>query len=128
MDVVVTLFFPVLQIYPGAPISCNESWTSIYEFSVSNRLPDCATQDLLKLISNHCPSPNLCAQTIYKLKRMFLSKCACSQYGSVCMELVPDNKQQCTKSSCRAKHSMLCYYILLPLAEQLKDIFAGKVQ
>ena len=37
-------------LYPGAPISCNKSWKTVYEFSVSNRLTDAATQDLLQLI------------------------------------------------------------------------------
>ena len=114
-----------IPLYPGAPISCKESWISIYEFAVSHRLPDSATQDLLKLISDHCPLPNHCPQTVYKLKKTFASECAYSQYCSVCMELVPPNYKQCTKQNCAKKDSKLCYYTLLPFDEQLKEIFAG---
>ena len=115
-----------VPLYPGAPISCKESWTSIHEFQVANRLTDSAIQQLLKLINNHCPSPNSCPQTVYKLKKLFPEECAYSQYCSVCMELVPPNCKQCTNQQCARKHSKLCFYTILPFDEQLKEIFSGE--
>ncbi len=56
-------------LFFSAPISAKESWRSIYEFSISNQLTDSATQQLLDLIRNHCPTPNACLPTVYQLKK-----------------------------------------------------------
>ncbi len=122
-----TLFIHAAEIplYPGATISCRESWSSIYKFSVTNRLSDSATQNLLKLISSHCPTPNLCPQTVYKLKKQVGPlDCIRSQYCSLCMNEVPPDEKKC--GSCKGQSSHVCYYVLMPFEEHLKEIFSGK--
>lgn len=42
-------------LYTGAPLSKEASWISIYQFAVSNRLTDIATQQLIELIK--CTAP-----------------------------------------------------------------------
>ena len=111
-------------LYSGAPISCRESWTTIYKFAVSNRLTDSATKDLLKLISNHCPDSSRCPQTLYKLKKVVGSlECISYQYCSVCMEEIPLREKKCGKC---IEDSQICYYTILPFEEHLKEIFVGK--
>ena len=106
-------------LYPGASISFRESVSSIYDFSVSNKLTESATQQLLNLISNHCPSPNLCPQTVYKLKKEV------GQFCSECMEPVPLNENHCSSQQCIDKEATVCHYALLSFEEQLKELFSG---
>lgn len=111
-------------LYSEAPISCRESWTSIYKFSVSNRLTDSATKDLLKLISRHCPDSSRCPQTLHKLKKLVGSlECMSAQYCSVCMDEVLMGEKKCGKCT---DDSQICYYTVLPFEEHLKEIFVGK--
>lgn len=113
-----------MPLYPGAPICCNESWTSIYKFSISHQLTDSATQELLSLINSHCPMPNSCPQTVYMLKkRMQPIQCTHHQYCSFCMESVPLQEKCC--GNCVDKKSQLCYFTIMPFKEQLKEIFSG---
>lgn len=56
-------------LYSGAPLSQEESWLSVYQFAVHNRLTYHATEQLLDLIKIHCPPSNLCATSLHKLKK-----------------------------------------------------------
>ena len=107
-------------LYPGAQISCRESWTSIYKYSVSNRLTDRATQQLLDLIASHCPTPNSCPMTVHKLGP---TGCIHSQFCSLCMSPVPLDKKDC--ANCNSRASQMCYYSLLPFEEHLQEIVCG---
>lgn len=114
-------------LYPGAPISCNESWKTVYEFSVSNRLTDAATQDLLQLIGKHCPLPNHCIQSIHKLKKYSTMEGEISNkhYCSICMKELLLSQGMCAEQNCRDQKSSVCYFTLLPFGHHLKDIFTG---
>lgn len=92
-----------MPLYPGAPISCRESWTSIYKFSVSCHLTDSSTQQLLDLIRSHCPYPNSCITSFHKLKKQ-VGSMEC-QYCSLCMSSVPLNNKTC--SSCIDQNSQM---------------------
>lgn len=112
-------------LFFSAPISAKESWRSIYEFSISNQLTDSATQQLLDLIRNHCPTPNACLPTVYQLKKLFgRIQCMYFQYCSICMNEVKTDERKCSK--CSDKKGQLCYYAILPFEDHLKDIFSGK--
>ena len=114
-----------VPLYPGASISCKESWTSIYKFSVSNKLTDSATQQLLNLIRSHCPEPNSCPQTVYKLKKQVgPTEGINTQYCSICMNSVPLDQKKC--KNCSNPNSQLCYFTLMPFQEHLQSIFSGK--
>jgi hypothetical protein len=109
-------------LYTGAPISCRESWSSINRFSISNRLTDSATQQVLKLISSHCPAPNLCPQTVHKLKKQVEPmECVHSQYCSLCMSSVSLGEKEC--GSCIGENPQMCSYMVLPFEEHLKKFF-----
>ena len=113
-------------MFPGAPISAKESWRSIYEFLISNHLTDVATQQLLDLIRSHCPIPNACLPTVYKLKNKIGSiDCMYFQYCSICMNEIEMNEKMCGK--CSDRSSQLCYYAILLFEDHLKDIFVGEL-
>ena len=114
-------------MFPGAPISSKESWRLIYEFSISNHLTDVATQQLLDLIRSHCPTPNACLLTVYKLKKKKIGSIHCMyfQYCSICMNEIEMNEKMCSK--CSNRSSQLCYYAILPFEDHLKDIFVDEL-
>ena len=113
-----------MPLYAGAPISCKESCAAINKFAVTNQLTESATQQLLHLISSHCPTPNSCPPTVYKLKKQIEQIGSLHhQYCSLCMELIPSQEQQC--KNCVGRGAQMCYYSIMPFEEQLKDIFSG---
>lgn len=117
----------VHPLYDGAPLSQEASWISMYQFAVSNQLTYHATEQLLDLIKIHCPPSNLCAPSLYKIKKQFrrIGDVLNYMYCSVCMDEVPIHHKQCSKSSCRHKRAKLCFFSLLPFEEHVKDIFSG---
>lgn len=118
--------FNASPLYPGAPISKEASWLSIYTYAASNRLTDIAIIGLLDLIKIHVPSSELCPSSIYKLKRGlgnpndFKTLYFCSN----CKNEVP---KQCPSSVCKKKGAKTCYFCILPFENYLRDIFSGKV-
>lgn len=95
----------------------------LYNYSITNRLTDCATQRLLDLVARHCPTPNSCPETVHKLKKRLQPSADCihSKYGSLCMS--PINDKSCSK--CSSKTAQVCYYTILPFEDHLKDIIRG---
>ncbi len=113
-------------MFPGAPISCKERWTSIYEFSISNRLTDSGIQQLLDLIRRRCPMPNSCPPTIYKLKKQICQvDCIHFQYCSFCKNSMEKDEKKCGKCSKISRPP--CYYAVLPFENHLKEVFVGKL-
>ena len=47
-------------LFDGSPVSVNESSLLIMSFAVRHQLSGVALQDLLTLITLHCPKPNNC--------------------------------------------------------------------
>lgn len=47
-----------IPLYAGGTISLGLSLILIMSFTITHNLTDAALQDLLKIISLHCPSPN----------------------------------------------------------------------
>jgi len=113
----------IAPLYPGALMSSKESTRMIYEFSISNRLTDSGTQELLNLIRNHCPTPNSIPTTTYRLKKQIgQSDCFQSQYCSVCLDVVERTELKCSKCN----NDQLCYLNILQFEEHLQEIFSGK--
>ncbi|CAG5083071.1 Protein of unknown function [Cotesia congregata] len=58
-------------LYPGAPLSFQESLLSILLLTIRHKISDVLLSDILLLISAHCIEPNLCLNTEYKFKQYF---------------------------------------------------------
>lgn len=117
-------------LYDGAPLSTRASWLSIYQFALSNRLTDTATQQLLELMQIHCPPSNSCPRTLYKLKKQ-LGQTGIVQsfvYCSLCMSEITAGSTQCSRRECRRNNSQRCYFSVLPFEAHLRQIFEGMNQ
>ena len=106
-------------LYPGAPITCQSSWSSIYKFAASNRLTDSGTQ--------HCPSPNSCPRTLHQLKKHLFehSSVTVVRYCTVCMEKLDASEKMCQRTACRSARCQVCYLAILPFEQRLREIFSG---
>ena len=114
-----------LLLYDGAAINAKSSWLAILNYAVSNKLTYRAIEELISLVSVHCPDPNLCPPSLYKLKKYFQSmdKSTIIQYCSNCFGQLPD-EMPCPKASCiKAK---ACYLALFFIEERLKQLYNGK--
>ena len=60
-------------LYTGGTITLGLSLLLIMSFVTNHGITDAAWQDLLTIISLHCPS-NLCVTSPYKFKQFFLNK------------------------------------------------------
>lgn len=119
-------FTDFTPLYTGAPLSNEASWLSIYHYAVSNQLTDRATRQLLDLVRIHCPSPNSCPPSLYKLKKQYhVGFIESSQFCSGCMSEVPKDHKRCLKRECRMTKSQLCYFSVLPFEQHLQEIFTG---
>lgn len=58
-------------LYPGAPLTVDQSLLSILTFSMTHHLSGACIADLLKLIALHCPPGNSCAQTLHNFRKHF---------------------------------------------------------
>ena len=113
-------------LYPGAHITCQSSWSSIYKFAASNRLTDSGTQQLLDLIREHCPSPNECPRTLHQLKKhLYDSSVSIKRYCTVCLEELDASKKMCQNTACKSAGCQICYMAILPFEQRLKEIFTG---
>ena len=57
---------PSQQLYEGSPINEAESILLVSLFVNRHHVSDVAIQDLLKLISLHCPIPNQCPTSLFR--------------------------------------------------------------
>ena len=114
-------------LYPGAPITCKSSWSSIYKFVSTNRLTDSCTQQLLDLIREHCPSPNSCPRTLYQLKKHLFDESSVSitQHCTVCLVQLNASEKMCQRSACKSAGGQICYFAILPFEQRLREIFTG---
>ena len=60
-----------LPLYPGALITAKQSRCLVMEMANRHRLSGAATDDILKLISLHCPVPSHCCPSLYLLQKEF---------------------------------------------------------
>eukprot|EP00731_Ephydatia_muelleri_P033287 Em0027g35a len=114
---------PSDPLYPGAPLTTQASWLSIYRFCLANKLTDVATKQLLDLVSIHCPKPNLSPKSLYLLKNMFgCMETVNTYYCSTCYGEIEDAMKGCLKHECKTASTQVCYFTLLSFESRLKSI------
>ena len=117
---------PSDPLYPGAPLTAQASWLSIYRFCLANKLTDVATKQLLDLVSIHCPKPNLSPKSLYLLKNMLgCMETINKYYCSTCYGKVEDAIKGCLKQECKTASTQVCYFTLLSFESRLKSIVEG---
>ena len=117
---------PSNPLYPGAPLTTQASWLSIYRFCLANKLTDVATKQLLDLVSIHCPKPNLSPKSLYLLKNMLgCMETVNTYYCSTCYGEVEDAMKGCLKHECKTASTQVCYFTLLSFESRLKSIVEG---
>ena len=114
-------------LYCGARLTTESSWCAIMQFAISHKLTYAALSGLIELIQAHCPLPNKCPSSVYRLKKHFshLSNgCKHYKFCSSCLEEV--NGKTCTSRCCLKKRTELCYFTTLPFEKHLKMIYSSK--
>ncbi|KAL5510014.1 hypothetical protein EMCRGX_G005479 [Ephydatia muelleri] len=114
---------PSNSLYPGAPLTTQASWLSIYRFCLANKLTDVATKQLLDLVSIHCPKPNACPKSLYLLKSLFgCMETVNTYYCATCYGEVGDLMKGCLKHKCKTTSAQVCYFTRLSFESRLKSI------
>lgn len=94
---------PLYQLPPSsspytAPISKTEHLTMVISYALKHCLTYQAFQDLLRLISLHCPQPSLCELSVFKAKASFVAiedKIIYYDYCESCFQLFEDDEVMC---------------------------------
>ena len=60
-----------VQLYEGSVQTAYSSSVLLLQYKMRHRLTDEALEDLLQIIQMHCPSPNQCPTSVYKLNKFF---------------------------------------------------------
>ncbi len=111
-------------LFPGAPLTTEASWCAIMQFAISHKLTYTALSELADLIKAHCPSPNNCPSSVYKLKKHFsylTEGCNHYRFCSACLTMIEGKT-----CACRSKKAEQCQLSTLPFEKHLKWIYSGK--
>jgi len=120
-------------LYPGSNISCQESMLLIMSFCVRHKLSGVATEDLLRLLSLHCPenTNNLKSLKDFQLfvrslktpivKHYYCPEKQCQVYNGT---NEPDQSDCCIV--CNKPLSKNYFFIELPIETQLQDLLSSK--
>lgn len=108
-------------LYPDAPLSLHESYTSILTLALTFKLSGAALQAVLNLVANHLPVSNIFKSSLSFFKNYFSylqGPKTFEYYCSKCFQKLAD------KSGCNVcKGSKVCYLIKLSMAQQLQAMF-----
>ncbi|KAE8743371.1 hypothetical protein FOCC_FOCC011023 [Frankliniella occidentalis] len=110
-------------LYPGAPLSLHESFTSILTLALTYKLSGAALQGVLNLIAIHLPNKekNLFKSSLSFFKKYFSyiqGPKSFEYYCSICYKKCAD------RSGCDVcKNSKVCYLVQLSLIQQLQTMF-----
>lgn len=111
-------------LYPGAPLSLNESLISILTFSMRHQLSGACVADLLQLIALHCPPGNSCVRTLHNYKKYFSnmgqSVMKMHYYCSKCVYPLREKNGRCDVCG---KENNCSYFIEMPIKDQLARLF-----
>lgn len=67
----ITTALPDEPLYAGAPITVHESLVSIFSLAQSEQLSGSGLVKVMRLVELHCPKPNNCTVSLYKLFHQF---------------------------------------------------------
>ena len=101
-------------LYPGAPISKEASWLSIYHYAISNWLTDVAMKELIELIKVHIPSSKLCPTSLHSLKKCFgnMNAVTTLHFCSNCQQEVEKNVQEMLAKRKKRSYVILVSFLL----------------
>ena len=116
------------ELHKDSQISADASWCFIMEFALSNHLTYKSISSLIDLIEIHCPKPNKCPSSLYKLKSYFSALLkdpekftfCCNCWNSV------QSGSKCNSRVCKKANASVCYFVLLPFDDDLKNSYTGK--
>ena len=118
-----------LPLYQDSTLSVAESSLLVMAFAVRHKLSGIALEDMLELIHFHCPKPNNCITELKEfqlffqalkhpiLKHFYCPNMICKVYTGTSP---PESGANCTV--CGTLLSCSCYFIEIPILEQLKTI------
>lgn len=123
-------------LFESCPLTPSASNILLMKFKMRHNLTNEALSDLLKLIKLHCPTPNLCCQSMYFFKKQLSMMHNLKQPAAVCFHslcnacyaAVESVHTKCPNRTCsidlsdRSKSS----FIELPLEAQLVSILESK--
>lgn len=114
-------------LYPGAPLSFQESSLLILLLTIRHKISDVLLSDILLLISAHCIEPNHCLKTKYKFKQYF-DRLRINYdrqfYCPCCHHSLSSERSDC--SHCQHvtdKDSSTPYFITMSILSQLSAMF-----
>lgn len=122
-----------LPLYEDSTLSVAESSLLVMAFAVRHKLSGIALEDMLELIHFHCPKPNNCITELKEfelffqalkhpiLKHFYCPNMICKVYTGTSP---PEGGAKCTV--CGTPLSCSCYFIEIPILEQLKTILSRK--
>ena len=123
-----------LPLYKDAPVTVAESSLLLMAFAVRHKLSGIALEDLLELVHFHCPKPNKCITELKEfqlffqalkhpvVKHFYCPNAICKVYVGTSQ---PESGAKC--AVCGTIVSCSCYFIEIPIVEQLKTILSGTV-
>lgn len=100
-------------LFDGCPLTSQASVLLQLRFTMTHNLTKAARQDLLELISLHCPVPNKCCTTIHQ-----------SEVNIIFVEIAILHVEFCDRCSTEVKNRG--HFIYLPFEDQLKRIAKRK--
>lgn len=114
------------SLYFGAAITLNESLLSILTLAFTHNLSRACLDDVLQLVSIHCPPSNLCTKNLRMFKKHFSkSKSLVSRqyYCTTCFESLKSRSQVC--GQCNQRRGV-GFFIRVPILPQLKALYGRK--
>lgn len=111
------------SLYFGAPITLNESMMAILTLSFTHNLSRACLDDILQLVSIHCPPSNQCTNNLRLFKKHFAkSKSLVSRhyYCTTCYESLKSKSQVC--GQCNQRRGV-AFFIEVPILPQLEALY-----
>lgn len=111
------------SLFYGCLLTSQESVLLQLRFAMTHNLTKAARQDLLELISLHCPTPNNCCTTIYRSNLMVKNGKEEIQkhfYCSMCHSSCTSAQKTCER--CESELKKKEYFVYLSIENQLKRI------
>ena len=120
-------------LYKNSQVTLEESMLLISSFVLRHKLSNVATEDLLHLVSLHCPQDNSCTKDMKDFCKFFQSLnnpmrkhfyCPSSACKAYIGTDIPPNGKTC--NMCMGELSQETFFLELPIEEQLKGVLSSR--
>jgi hypothetical protein len=117
-------------LYPGSPITVAESVVMNISCALRHNMTGQCLADMLMICEMHCPRPNNCKTSLYKVKQQFstmtneiIHHVFCASCGLLIPKPLPEYclNALCGKSMKESKNTS--YFIEIPIASQIEAFF-----